>query len=140
MESNHLGYLVKRVQQALRNAIDPALSGRGLTTAQYATLYNLQRHPGASNAELARHFFVTPQTMVRMVIDLKRKGMLTRWPPPSHAGVLEARLTEDGASALQSAQDLVDEVHVRMLAGRSPAEIEQLAAWLTEMASGLEGR
>ena len=38
--------MIKRAQQALRNAIDPALADLGLTKAQYAALYNLRRHPG----------------------------------------------------------------------------------------------
>ena len=68
--------MIKRAQQALRNAIDPALSDLELTTAQYAALYNLRRHPGASNAELARLSFVTPQTMVRIVSGLERAGLV----------------------------------------------------------------
>lgn len=43
--------MIKRAQQALRNAIDPALADLGLTKAQYAALYNLRRHSGASSAE-----------------------------------------------------------------------------------------
>jgi hypothetical protein len=49
-----VGYLVKRVQQALRRRCDAALKPTGLSMAQYALLRALADHPEASAAELAR--------------------------------------------------------------------------------------
>jgi DNA-binding MarR family transcriptional regulator len=73
---NEVGYLIKRVQQALRGVLDSILAGSGLTMAQYAVLYNLAHSPGASNAELARLSFRTPQTTIRLVRGLERKHFL----------------------------------------------------------------
>jgi DNA-binding MarR family transcriptional regulator len=139
MEGDDLGYLIKRAQQALRNAIDPALSDLGLTTAQYAALYNLRRHPGASNAELARLSFVTPQTMVRIVAGLERAGLVSRTPSPRHRRVLQARLSTKGARVLGLAQRRVDAIHATMLRGIPPPELERLHGWLTHIAVTLEG-
>jgi DNA-binding MarR family transcriptional regulator len=136
--ASDLGYSVKRAQQALRNAIDPALAGLGLTMAQYAALYNLRRRPGASSAELARMSFVTPQTMVRIVTDLEGRGLLSREPSQAHARVLQARLSEDGEAVLQRAQRRVDLVHAHMLEGIPAAEIERFHGWLIHIAARLE--
>jgi DNA-binding MarR family transcriptional regulator len=138
VDADDLGYVIKRAQQALRNAIDPALSDLGLTTAQYATLYNLRRHPGASSAELARLSFVTPQTMVRIVSGLERAGLVRRAPSPAHRRVLQARLTSKGTSALRLAQQRVDAIHAHMLHGIPPAETARLLGWLTRIAVTLE--
>ena len=138
VDADDLGYVIKRAQQALRNAIDPALSDLGLTAAQYAALYNLRRHPGASNAELARLSFVTPQTMVRIVSGLEHAGLIRRAPSPAHRRVLQARLTGKGASALRQAQHRVDAIHAHMLYGIPPAETERLLGWLTRIAVTLE--
>lgn len=136
--ANELGYLVKRVQQALRAAIDPALADLGLTMTQYAVLYNLQRHPGASNAELARLAFVTPQSMVRVVIELEQAGLLSRASSPRHAKILQAHLTDKGERALGAAQDRVDRIHALMLKDLESAEIDKIGTCLTLMASRLE--
>ncbi len=138
VDADDLGYVIKRAQQALRNAIDPALADLELTTAQYAALYNLRRHPGASSAELARLSFVTPQTMVRIVSGLERAGLVRRAPSPAHQRVLQAHLTGNGARALRQAQHRVDAIHAEMLHGIPPAETERLLGWLTRIAEALE--
>lgn len=139
VDGDDLGYLIKRAQQAVRNTIDPALSDLGLTAAQYAALYNLHRHPGASNAELARLSFVTPQTMVRIVVGLERAGLVSRTPSPRHRWVLQARLSGEGTRVLGLAQRRVDAIHADMLRGIPPQELEQLRGWLTHIAVALEG-
>lgn len=133
-----MGYLVKRLQQALRNAMDQGLAGVDLTTAQYAVLYNLAQHAKASNAELARLCFVTPQTMIRIVGGLERRDLLRRAPSPTHAAVLQAHLTAKGRAALRRAQRAVDAILATMLAGTPDAEIEHLVDSFTEMAARLE--
>jgi len=137
-KENEVGYLVKRVQLALRTTLDSALAEQDLTTAQYAVLYHLARSPGVSSAELARLSFVTPQTMIRLVRGLERKRFLVRRPSPKNPHFLESRLTKDGAGALRRAQRQVDTIHERMLGSLSRSESEQLAAWLTHLAEQLE--
>lgn len=139
MDGDDLGYLIKRAQQAVRNAVDPALSGLGLTAAQYAALYNLRRHPGASSADLARLSFVTPQTMVRIVAGLERAGLVSRTPCPGHRRILQARLSSEGALLLARAQRRVDVIHATMLGGIPLPELERLRGWLTHIAVTLEG-
>lgn len=137
-DANQLGYLVKRLQQALRNAMDQGLAGIGLTTAQYAVLYNLEQHAKASNAELARLCFVTPQTMIRIVADLECRDLLRRAPSSTHAAVLQAQLTTHGAALLREAQHEVEFILATMLAGVPESEIGHLVASFTEMAARLE--
>jgi DNA-binding MarR family transcriptional regulator len=138
-KENEVGYLVKRVQLALRTRLDSSLDGLDLTTAQYAVLYHIAHSPGASSAELARLSFVTPQTMIRLVRGLERKHFLVRRPSPRDPHMLEARLTKNGARVLRTAQRQVDAIHERMVGNLSRAESEQLATWLTNLAEQLEG-
>jgi DNA-binding MarR family transcriptional regulator len=136
---NEVGYLVKRVQQALRTVLDSTLASQDLTTAQYAVLYHVSRSPGASNADLARLSFATPQTMIRLVRNLERKHFLVRRPSRRDPHILEARLTKDGTRVLRLAQRQVDAIHDRMLGNLSRSESAQLATWLTYLAERLEG-
>jgi DNA-binding MarR family transcriptional regulator len=138
VKENEVGYLVKRVQLALRAALDSTLAGRDLTTAQYAVLYHLAHSPGASSAELAQLSFVTPQTMIRLVRELERKHFLVRRPSPRDPHILEARLTKDGTRVLRIAQHQVDAIHRRMLGKLTKSESRQLGTWLTYLAEQLE--
>jgi DNA-binding MarR family transcriptional regulator len=138
MDASDLGYLIKRVQQAFRSAIDVRLADLGLTMAQYATLYNLRRHPGASNAELARLSFVTPQTMVRIVVGLEERGLLRRVASPDHARIFQAHLSDEGNGVLGQAQRRVGLIHAHALEGMSGAETERLIGSLTRIATRLE--
>jgi hypothetical protein len=55
--------LIRTLHQALRAALDDALRGTDHTLPQQAVMATLARIPGASNAELARQAFVSPQSM-----------------------------------------------------------------------------
>ena len=73
-----VGYELKRVQHALRQAMDEALRETGVTTPQYAAMSVLAEEPGLSNARLARRSFVTPQTMNQILARLEASGLVER--------------------------------------------------------------
>ena len=58
-----VGYLIKRAQTVLHDAMADALGSHHLTVPQFAVLTGLDEEPGLSNADLARRAFVTPQSM-----------------------------------------------------------------------------
>jgi DNA-binding MarR family transcriptional regulator len=111
-----VGYLVKRLQQEIRTAMDARLAERGATMATYAALAALAEEPGISNAALARRCFVTPQTMHRVVATLEEDGLVSRDADPDHGRVLRTRLTPAGRSLERGCRAAVDEVQERMLA------------------------
>jgi hypothetical protein len=71
-----VGYLIKRVQLALRRACDAALKSTGLSMAQHAMLRSLADHPDASAAELARLCFVTRQSLQDVLNSLRSAGLV----------------------------------------------------------------
>ena len=131
------GYLVKRVQVALRVAMDRALESEGLTTPQYAVLSALQKAPGLSNAELARRAFVTPQTMIRIVSSLEERGLVTRVEHPSHGRILETRLAAAGQKAVNACHQRVKRVENRMEGDLSETERRTLVDLLERCAVAL---
>ncbi len=138
MESDPLGYLIKRAQAALRHAMDAALSPLGLSTPRYAALLALRNDPGVSNAELARRCFVAPQTMHRILAELESDGLVERRPHPSHGRILQLALTPRGVRAVDAAERRVDAIEARMLAGLSAAQVVSAAAVLERCAVALE--
>jgi DNA-binding MarR family transcriptional regulator len=134
---DRIGYMLKRVQAALRGQLEQALQPLGVTAPQYAVLAALARQPALANAELARRAFVTPQTMVRMVASLEAGGLLARTTHPSHGRLLPASLTRKGERLVVAGQAGVAEVEARMLAEVGEEERRQLLDLLLRCAVAL---
>ena len=132
-----IGYLVKRVQQNLRGAMDSRLRLLQLTTAQYAALTALEQAPHLSNAALARACFVTPQTMIEILQGLERMGLVARQAHPQHGRILQTELTAAGAAKLEQAHAVSGEIEAQMLRGFTPEEEAHLHRWLLRCCENL---
>ena len=132
-----IGFALKLAQQALRTHMDAGLQRIGLTTPQYAVLNFLKAEPGASNAELARRSFVTPQTMQGIVVALERAGLIVRAPHPEHGRVQTTELTERGREILAAASGIVSEAEARLRAASAPLDPGTITAALLRLAEAL---
>ncbi|MEV1172076.1 MarR family transcriptional regulator [Nonomuraea sp. NPDC049784] len=128
--TQHVGYLIKRVQAALRGAMDKVLREHGLTVPQYATLELLALHPGMSNADLARATFVTRQSGNVVLRGLQEAGLITRPTTADHGRARPAHLTEEGHRSLAAVQAAVYAIEQRMVKAIPP---QRLAALLTDL-------
>ena len=134
-----IGYLLKRVQMALRAEMDHILVEKGLTTPQYSALCALESHPGISNAELARQAFVTPQTMIRIVENLEAMGHVARASHPTHGKILMTTLTRKGARLVASCHADIAAVEEHLFGPLSRGERAMLQTLLERCAHALEG-
>ncbi|TYB68373.1 MarR family transcriptional regulator [Nonomuraea sp. PA05] len=132
-----IGYQLKRVQTALRAAMDAALRAHGLTTPQYACMELLGRRPELSNAELARGTFVTRQSMNVVLHNLEEAGLVSRPASAPSGRALPTRLTEAGERALEAARADVLAIERRMTAGLDQAQAQVLLRQLDAMAEAL---
>src|ERR1700735_133715 len=105
---SRVGYLIKRAQMVLHDAMAGALAAHNLTVTQFAVLTALEEEPGLSNADLARRAFVTPQSMHAVLQELESRQLLVRRTHPQHRRVLRAELTAGGSGTLQEAAGAVD--------------------------------
>ena len=135
-----LGYLIKRTQQALRYAMDRALSEIDLTTPQYAALSELSKEQGLSNAELSRRCFVTPQTMHHIVRGLESRDLIQRSQHPEHGRIQQVRVTAEGERLLSAAHEIVFSVEERMTRALSDEEVARVSKGLTKCCEALEGK
>jgi DNA-binding MarR family transcriptional regulator len=132
-----VGYLIKRAQTVLHDAMVDALGPYGLTVTQFAVLTALAEEPGLSNAGLARRAFVTPQSMHAVLQELESRQLLLRRAHPQHRRVLQAELTEDGRGTLEVAANAIDAVEERMLANLSDLARSRLARGLSSCVDAL---
>jgi len=134
-----VGYALKHAQSLLHLRMEDALRPLHLTVSQYSCLFHLRREPGISAAALARATFVTRQSMNSMLQQLIDRDLVARPSQAENGRALPAMLTASGADALDAAQNLVDAVEQRMLAGLSAIESAALARGLAACVNSLEG-
>ena len=132
---DRVGYLIKRAQTVLHNAMADALGSHDLTVTQFAVLTGLEEEPGLSNADLARRAFVTPQSMHAVLQELERLQFVVRRPHPQHQRVLQAELTVGGRRTLKSANNSVNAVEEQMLRELSNPARSRLASARSCLAS-----
>ena len=132
------GYLVKRVQQALRRNCDAALRHTGLSMAQYSALRALANHPNASAAELARLCFVTRQSLQDVLTGLRTAGLVGPADAPARGRAKSLVVTPAGLDQLGAADAAISGVEEAMTAGLSRPARAQLSALLSVCAENLE--
>jgi DNA-binding MarR family transcriptional regulator len=132
------GYLIKRVQLALRRACDAALKPTGLSMAQHVVLRSLADHPDASAAELARLCFVTRQALQDVLSSLRAAQLVESAPAPPRGRAQALRLTSTGSERLQRSTAAVASVESTMTRGISATTAKELSKLLTVCAENLE--
>lgn len=138
MLTDRIGYHLKRLQQALRVAMDAALRELDLTSAQYGALAALEDMPGISSAALARACFVTAQTMNELVQGLIASGLVTRQAHPEHGRIVQLSLTIEGSLRLAQAHQVIEMIEKRMLLGLDSKQQRQFVQWLQLCSAALE--
>ena len=119
-------YVMKQLELAVRARLDELVKPAGLTALQYTALTVLELHPGLASAQLARHSFVTAQSMADMVTALLDRGLVERDRDPEDRRRLVLALTDEGHALLRRYRPKVAALEVEMLAGLSPAQVVQL--------------
>jgi DNA-binding MarR family transcriptional regulator len=119
-------YLMKQVESAVRAHLDEALRPAGVTALQYTALTVLERHPNYTSAQLARHSFVTAQTMADMVTTLEGRSLVERHRDPADRRRLVLSLTKEGRALLRKYRGEVAKLETRMLTGVAPSAARSL--------------
>lgn len=124
-------YLMKQVELAVRAGLDDLTRPAGLTALQYTALTVLERHPDLTAAHLARHSFVTGQSMSDMVAALLDAGLIERHRDPADRRRLVIALTPAGTRVLDELRPQVAALERRMLSLLTRAQADELRRSLT---------
>jgi DNA-binding MarR family transcriptional regulator len=136
---DNLSYLIRRAQLASRAAMDAGLKPLGVTAPQYAVLASLSIEPGISNAALARVAFVTAQSMLGIVANLEKLGLIEREADPAHGRILQTRLTDEGKAIVARAHRIARSVEETMTHNVAERDVVQLKRLLVKFAENLGG-
>ena len=133
-------YLVKQVELAVRSHLDDMFRPIGLTALQYTALTVLERHADMSSAQLARHSFVTAQSMADMITALEGRALIERHRDRADRRRLVVALTASGRDLLDRYRDQVAALEARMVAGLAEEEITCLRGGLHTCHANLAAR
>lgn len=128
----HVGYLVKQLQHALRARMDDGLRSISLSTGQYALLCAIDEAPGSSGAELARRCFITPQSVNGLMAGLVHAGLIERTASATHGRIIEIALSASGRARLKAAHRIVFAIENRMLGPLDVSRRRELAGLLKQ--------
>ncbi|WP_233226218.1 MarR family transcriptional regulator [Amycolatopsis sp. CA-126428] len=119
-------YLVKQVELSVRAGLDALVRPADITTLQYTALTVLERHPDLTAARLARHSFVTDQSMADMVTTLLNRGLIERHRDPADRRRLVIALTPAGQRLLDGLRPQVAALQDHMLSLLSDGQAGEL--------------
>ncbi len=139
-------FALKRAYQAVRNALEAELSGKGLTAAQLDVLKLLLRPPGppkpsAGGLEqraMQESLHITSATLTRLMAGMERRGLISRAANPRDSRSKQVKAT---AKARKLFNELIagseTAFYARVLRGFSKEETSTLTRLLERMAENL---
>ena len=128
------------MELACRTELDELTRPAGLTALQYTALTVLEQHPDLTAAHLARHSFVTSQSMADMVTALLDRGLIERHRDPADRRRLVIALTPGGRALLDELRPRVAELEAQMLAPLDRSEVRELRQALQACRQALRAR
>jgi DNA-binding MarR family transcriptional regulator len=128
-----LAYAIKRTQvrcdEALARYLDP-----GLSPARFAALSTVGANPGISQAALSGLLNIAGPSVVKVVDDLERMGLMRR-ETSSDRRVYALKLTDKGTDDLKRYQGSIRTYEKKIAALLTPQERTQLFALLAKVAA-----
>lgn len=130
-------YLLHQTGQAMRAKLERALRGHQMTGIKYTVLAVIGENGNISSAELSRRFYVTPQTMHKIVEELLLRGLVMRREDANTRRILRLALTLRGRKVLEDCERIADEIERQALADFSDSKLSELRALLQSLRSNL---
>ncbi len=121
-----IGFLLNRLGHAIGRAFEAALSEHGLRGGHFGVLNGLHAYGPLHQQRLANLLGLDRQTMVNLVRDLERRGLVRRERRPEDRRALAVHLTEQGRALFHQADEASVRVEGAIFAALSEGERREL--------------
>jgi DNA-binding MarR family transcriptional regulator len=125
-----VGYLMRRILNAVSLEVDCELEPNGLTHAQWVPLLKLYMGSASTVAELARECQLDAGGMTRLLDRLEGKGLVRRVRSSEDRRVVNLELTTEGRAAARNIPAVLCGVQNAYLRGFSAQEWQTLKSLL----------
>jgi DNA-binding MarR family transcriptional regulator len=121
-----LGYLLKHAALRLTVLTDVALAPLGIDSKDFGALRVLAHREPSSQLEVAQALGIDRTTMVTLLDELERKGIVTRRPDPADRRRNVVELTTQGLQTYVAAKAAHGAAESEFLVAISPGAVDQL--------------
>ncbi|MDG2523065.1 MarR family transcriptional regulator [Caulobacter segnis] len=136
MEKSQVYHLLQTVAQQLRKQADEAgMAAAGVSAAQGAALFAIERSPGLSQREMAKALKQQESAVTTMVSRLMAAELITRAPRKEDPRILSLDLTDKGRAALDRLRAELDAINRAIEETLAPDELEMLGPALERLAA-----
>jgi MarR family transcriptional regulator, transcriptional regulator for hemolysin len=143
MPTKHIdfGFRVARIARRLRQAVDAELRVYGLTEATWRPLaYVGKLGGGVRQKELATALSIEGATLVRLLDNLERRGLIERREDETDRRARGIHLTKAGRDLAVRVAKVGTEIQARVVAKVPPADLETCLAVLDRIERELDSR
>jgi MarR family transcriptional regulator for hemolysin len=135
------GFRVARIARRLRQAVDAELRVLGLTEATWRPLVYVRRlGDGVRQKELATALSIEGPSLVRILDNLERRGLIERRADESDRRARGIHLTRAGRELARRAAKVGGDIQMRLLANVPSQELEACLRVLGSIERELEER
>lgn len=131
--SESVGFLVKRVTNAISRSVDARMAEHGLTDAQWGPLLMISKGWATTAADVACIAQTDNGAVTRMVDRLEAKGLVRRARSIEDRRMVHLELTAEGARIAENIPYVLSDVLNEMLDGFSTDEVSGLKRLLCRM-------
>jgi MarR family transcriptional regulator for hemolysin len=136
---NLFGSLVSQALRLWRRAVDTRLEPFGLTEASWLPLLHISRASGpVRQKDLAAALFVDSSSLVRVIDELERAGLLRRKDAEDDRRAKILVLTVKGRKMVARVEEAVAEVRGRILSNIPDGELRMASSVLTRIGETLK--
>jgi DNA-binding MarR family transcriptional regulator len=135
---SQLGFLMSDGLRLLRADFASRASDMPLTPALHRLLYNVHRHPGCRQVELAEWLEITPVTVGRMIDRLEQQGLVRRVDEPGDRRVFRVFIAPKAGPLLAQINAKAELTRERAFRGMSAAQRAALLGALAQLRDNLQ--
>lgn len=109
---------------AWRTALDRRLRPLGFTLSRWLLLLHLSRNDGCTHKELAQRMGIEAASLVRLVDQMEKDGLLKRSNSLTDRRVKHLTLSDSGSAAVDNIRSCAAQLRREVLGGLAASEIE----------------
>jgi MarR family transcriptional regulator, transcriptional regulator for hemolysin len=132
------GFLISDVARLLKTYSNRRAEEFGMTRAQWAVLFRLERHEGMIQSELAAILDIEPITLARIVDKLAEQKLVERRSDPKDRRAWRLHLTENARPVLERLHELGEDIMASALSGIDDETLAQLVGQLNRVKENLK--
>ena len=137
--SREIAFTIMDVARLQKTFVDQRARQYGMTRAQWAVLFRLDRSEGLKQSELAELLDLQPISLTRLLDRLAENGLIERRPDPNDRRANRLFLTPAARPLLERLTKLGEGMMETVLCGLDEKTIERLLRDLQTMRDNLRG-